>query len=223
MNDLNRIELYDGMADKLYVAVISDILDGLGYRHQVMQSGISPVDPLDRRALVGRAHTVLFAPTYEMKESPYTVQISAIDALHPGDIGVQATSGYTEAAFWGELFSNAALGRGARGMVIDGFHRDSRKLLDLGFPVYSTGARPLDISGRAEAIDYGCPVRCGGVLVNPGDVIFAEIDGIVVIPQDVVDETVQLAFEKVATEDSAREDLKDGALLSDIWKRYRVL
>lgn len=219
----DRIALYDRMANELYVAVISDMLDNLGLREQVMDAGIVPIDPTSRRALVGRAHTILMAPCYEMKPEPYTVQIKAIDALQPGDVGVEAIGGITGAAFWGELFSNAALSRGARGMVMDGYHRDTRKILELGFPVFSTGSRPFDIAGRGQAVDFGCPIVCGGVRVNPGDIIFAEIDGIAVIPGEVADEVVTKAFEKVAKEDRAREDLRAGALLSEVWERHRVL
>src|SRR5680860_1088890 len=203
------------MANELYVAVISDILDSLGFRQQVMDANIRPVDPVERRVLVGCAHTVLMAPIHEMKEEPYTVQIAAIDAVQPGDVGVEATGGITGNAFWGELFSNAVLGRGGRGMVIDGYHRDTRKILELGFPLFSTGARPYDLAGRAQAIDYGCPVSCGGVLVNPGDVVFAEVDGIAVIPAEVAEETVRLALKKDVKEDRARDELRSGALLSD--------
>lgn len=217
-----RLALYDRMADELYVAVISDVLDGLGHRHQVLSGRIGPVDR-SLAPLVGRAHTVQFAPRHELVEAPYTTQIAAIDALQAGDVAVQATGGNEDAAYWGELFSNAALGRGARGVVIDGYHRDTRKILELGFPIFSTGARPLDISGRAEAVSFGRPVVCGGVRVEHGDVVFAEVDGIAVIPAAVVDEVVELAFAKVATEDRARDDLRAGALLSDVWSTYKVL
>lgn len=220
--DQDRIALYDRMAKELYVAVVSDILDGLGLRNQVMAASIKPADPASRTIVVGRAATVLFAPIYEVPAEPYTTQIRAIDSLKPGDVGVLSTSG-VNATFWGELFSNAALARRARGMVIDGHHRDTRKILDLGFPVFSTGARPVDISGRAQAIGYDIPVACGGVLVRPGDIIFAEIDGIAVIPHEVADEAVAKAFEKVATEDRARGDLREGAYLADVWKKYKVL
>ncbi|MEZ4504977.1 MAG: RraA family protein [Thermomicrobiales bacterium] len=142
MPTTDRRDLFDKMASDLYVAVISDILDSLGFRDQVLESNIQPIDPLDRRVLVGTAHTLLMAPIYEMKREPYTRIIAAIDALQPGNVGVVATSGLASAAYWGELFSNAALGRGARGMLLDGYHRDTRKILDLGFPVFSTGARP---------------------------------------------------------------------------------
>jgi len=156
-------------------------------------------------------------------EQPYTNQIAAIDALQPGDVVVSGVGGMTNVAVWGELSSNAAKARGARGFLTDGCHRDTRMVLDLGFPVFSRGARPVDISGRGTVISVGRPVEVAGVIVRPGDIVFAEVDGVVFIPQDVAEETVSRAFEKVAKEDGAREDLRAGRLLSEVWSKYRVL
>jgi regulator of RNase E activity RraA len=213
---------FDMMAERLYVAVISDVLDGLGLRGQVLRPGIVPLQP-EGKPLVGRAATMLVGPQYEVVEQPYTNQIAAIDALQLGDVAVAGVGGMSDVAVWGELFSNAALARGARGFLTDGRHRDTRMILDLGFPVFSRGARPVDISGRGTVLSHGRPVEVAGVVVKPGDVIFAEIDGIVVVPQEMAEETVERAFAKVAKEDGAREDLRRGALLSEVWAKYRVL
>ncbi len=215
--------LFDMMAEKLYVAVISDILDSLGFRNQVLHPGIVPAQPDPSQVLVGRAATLLVGPQYEVVEHPYTNQIVAIDALQPGDVVVSGVGGMTNVAVWGELFSNAAKARGARGFLTDGCHRDTRMVLDLGFPVFSRGPRPVDISGRGTVISIGRPVEVAGVVVRAGDVVFAEVDGVVIIPQDVADETMSRAFEKVAKEDGAREDLRAGRLLSEVWSKYRVL
>lgn len=215
--------LFDMMAKNLYVAVLSDILDGMGFRNQVLQPGIVPAQPDAGQVLVGRAATVLVGPQYEVVEQPYTDQISAIDALMPGDVLVSGVGGMTNVAVWGELFSNAARSRGARGFLTDGCHRDTRMVLDLGFPVYSRGPRPVDMSGRGTVISVGRPIEVAGVGVRPGDVVFAELDGIVIVPQQVAEEVVSRAFEKVAKEDGAREDLRAGRLLSEVWTKYRVL
>jgi len=215
--------LFDMMAAKLYVAVISDILDAMGYRNQVLQPGVVPAQPDPSQVLVGRAATLLVGPQYEVVEQPYTNQIAAIDALEPGDVVVSGVGGMTNIAVWGELFSNAAKARGARGFLTDGCHRDTRMGLDLGFPVFSRGPRPVDISGRGTVISIGRPVELAGVVVYPGDVVFAEVDGVVVIPHNLAEETMSRAFEKVAKEDGAREDLRAGRLLSEVWSKYRVL
>ena len=215
--------LFDMMAETLYVAVISDILDSMGFRNQVLQPGVVPAQPDPSQVLVGRAATVLVGPEYEVVDQPYTNQIAAIDALKPGDVVVSGVGGMTNVAVWGELFSNAAKARGARGFLTDGCHRDTRMVLDLGFPVFSRGPRPVDISGRGTVISIGRPVEVAGVVVRPGDVVFAEVDGVVIIPQDVAEETMSRAFEKVPKEDGAREDLRQGCLLSEVWSKYRVL
>jgi 4-hydroxy-4-methyl-2-oxoglutarate aldolase len=215
--------LFDTMAAKLYVAVISDILDAMGYRNQVLQPGVVPAQPDPSQVLVGRAATLLVGPQYEVVEQPYTNQIAAIDALEPGEVVVSGVGGMTNIAVWGELFSNAAKARGARGFLTDGCHRDTRMVLDLGFPVFSRGPRPVDISGRGTVISIGRPVELAGVVVYPGDVVFAEVDGVVVIPHNLAEETMSRAFEKVAKEDGAREDLRAGRLLSEVWSKYRVL
>lgn len=215
--------LFDHMARDLYVAVISDMLDGLGLRNQVMRPSVRPIDASRAPVLVGRAATVVVAPQFEVVAQPYTNQIAAIDALSPDDVVVIATGGNDEIAVWGELFSNAAIARGARGLVTDGCHRDTRMIQDLGFPVFSRGSRPVDISGRGTVVSYGRPVEVAGVRVEPGDIVFAEIDGVAIIPQSVADEVVTRAFEKVAKEDGAREDLRNGGFLADVWARYKVL
>jgi 4-hydroxy-4-methyl-2-oxoglutarate aldolase len=215
--------LFDIMAEKLYVAVISDILDSMGFRNQVLQPGVVPAQPDPGQVLVGRAATLLVGPQYEVIDQPYTNQIAAIDALQPGDVLVSGVGGMTNVAVWGELFSNAAKARGARGFLTDGCHRDTRMVLALDFPIFSRGPRPVDISGRGTVISSGRPVEVAGVVVRPGDVVFAEVDGVIIIPQDVAEETVSRAFEKVAKEDGAREDLREGRLLSEVWTKYRVL
>ena len=134
--------------------------------------------------LVGRAHTVLTADVYQRPENPYVKEIAAVDSLKPGDVMVAATNGSERTCLWGELLSTAARARGATGCLIDGHTRDVQRILEMGFPVFCTGFRPVDSSSRSTVIDFGCPVRCGDVLVHPGDIIFADIDGVVVIPED---------------------------------------
>ena len=214
--------LFDMMAEKLYVAVISDILDSWDSATRCFNpESCRPTgpEPGPRRP----CGDLLVGPQYEVVEQPYTNQIAAIDALKPGDVVVSGVGGMTNVAVWGELFSNAAKARGARGFLTDGCHRDTRMVLDLGFPVFSRGPRPVDISGRGTVISIGRPVEVAGVVVRPGDVVFAEVDGVVIIPQGVAEETMSRAFEKVAKEDGAREDLRDGRLLSEVWSKYRVL
>jgi regulator of RNase E activity RraA len=213
--------LFDTIQTELYSGVISDILDSLGYRDQAMYASIRPVYP--GAVVVGRAHTVLSSDVYAMPEDRYSMEIKAVDSLKPGDVMVASTNQSTRTCLWGELLSTAARARGARGAVIDGHTRDVRQIERMQFPVFSTGMRPVDSAGRGLVIAYGEPVVCGGVLVNPGDIIFGDIDGVVVIPKDVEEQVITGARQKVTSENRSRADLEKGDYLRDVYERYGVL
>jgi len=211
----SEAQLFELLHTRLYTSVVSDVLDRQGLLDQAMAARIRPIEP--RMRLVGKAHTVLSADVYQRPENPYVKEIA------PGDVMVAATNGSERTCLWGELLSTAARARGATGCLIDGHTRDVQRILAMGFPVFCTGFRPVDSSFRSIVIDYGCPVRCGDVLVHPGDIIFADIDGVVVIPQDHLEPTVRLALEKVEGENASREMLEKGFLLRDVYDRYGVL
>jgi 4-hydroxy-4-methyl-2-oxoglutarate aldolase len=213
--------LLDLLRTKLYTAVVSDVLDRQGFLDQAMAARIRPIEP--RMRLVGRAHTVLSADVYQRPENPYTKEIAAVDALQPGDVMVAATNGSERTCLWGELLSTAARARGATGCLIDGHVRDVRRILEMDFPVFCTGFRPVDSSSRSIVLDYGVPIRCGDVMVHPGDVIFADVDGVVVIPRAQLAPTVEAALEKVESENNSRAMLEEGYLLRDVYDRYGVL
>ncbi|HEV2124024.1 MAG TPA: RraA family protein, partial [Chloroflexota bacterium] len=129
----------------------------------------------------------------------------------------------TRTCFWGELLSTAAKQRGARGAVIDGYVRDVRQIEAMRWPVFSTGMYPVDSAGRSMVVEYGQPVECGGVLVREGDIIFGDVDGIVVIPREIERETVERALAKVDGENRTREALQAGMTLTEVYARYGVL
>jgi regulator of RNase E activity RraA len=209
------------MREKLYVAVVSDVLDHQGLLDQAMSARLRPLAPAMR--VVGRAHTVLTADIYERPAEPYRLEIAAVDALKPGDVMVACTNGSERTCFWGELLSTAATARGATGCVIDGHTRDGLRIIEMGFPVFCTGFRPVDSSFRSIVVDYGLPVLCGGVLVHPGDIIFGDFDGIVVVPKERLAETVEKALAKVEGENHSREMLQQGYMLRDVYDRFGVL
>ena len=212
---------FDQMQRELYTGVICDTLDELGFRQQAMESFVRPVHP-DMR-LVGRARTVLSVDLYHVRDDAYDKEIAFVDALLPGEVAVGCTNRSTRTGLWGELLSTAAKVRGARGAVMDGYVRDVRRIVEMGFPVFAGGMRPVDSRGRGIVIDYDVPVECAGVVVRSGDIVFADFDGVAIIPQEVAEETVAKALDKVRRENDTRAELEQGGFLRDVYAKYGVL
>jgi 4-hydroxy-4-methyl-2-oxoglutarate aldolase len=216
-------DLIERAREELYAAVLSDVLDSLGYRHQVLPPHIRPLD--ESLVLAGRARTGLYRDVYHVPpgHNPYELEIALIDDLKPGEVPVLACGASGRIAPWGELLTTASLARGAVGCVTDGLVRDVNAIRALQFPVFHGGIGPLDSKGRGEVAAIDVPIECGGVTVNPGDLVFGDADGVLVVPQPIVKHTLKLALEKVAGEDRTREELQQGALLADVFKKYGVL
>jgi 4-hydroxy-4-methyl-2-oxoglutarate aldolase len=209
----------------LYVAAVCDVLDGLGYRHQAMHQRLRPLLP-DRNncGFAGRARTFRWMDAdYIQEENPYGIELEAIDSLGPGDVVVHSTDYSGTNAPWGELMSTVAKRNGAVGCVCDGQIRDCNRIIEMGFPVYYAGVRPLDSLGRGILMAYDVPIRCGEVLVKPGNLIFADFDGIVVVPNEVEDEVLMKAQEKAYKENLSRKELLEGKSLREVFLKYGVL
>lgn len=209
--------------ERLYAAVLSDVLDTLGYRHQVMPPQIRPLD--DTLVLCGRARTGLYRDVYHVppNHNPYALEIALIDDLKPGDVAVLGCGHSGRIAPWGELLTTASMARGAVGCVTDGLVRDVKPIRAQGFSVFHGGIGPLDSKGRGEVCAIDVPIECGGVTVNPGDLLFGDADGVLVVPQHAMRQALDLALEKIEGEDRTRDELKEGALLADVFKKYGVL
>lgn len=216
-------ERFAWIREHLYVPAVCDILDQLGYRNQAMHQRLRPLD-VNNCVFVGRARTFRWMETdYVVEEDPYGLEIDAMDSLRPGDVAIHSTDHGGTNAPWGELMSTVAKMRGAVGCVCDSMIRDCRKIMELGFPVFMQGIRPLDSLGRGRVMAYDVPVRCGEVLVRPGELVFADFDGVVVIPREVEDTVLRQAAEKVGKESASRQELMQGKSLREVYDRYGVL
>ncbi len=219
----NDSQRFDWIRHHLYVAAVCDILDSLGHRQQAMHQRLRPLDPANC-TIVGRARTIRWMETdYVVEDDPYGLEIDAMDSLKPGDVPVHSTDYGGTNAPWGELMSTVAKRNGAVGCVCDSQIRDCRKIIELGFPVFYQGIRPLDSKGRGRVMACDVPVKCGEVLVRPGELIFADFDGVVVVPKAVEDEVLRLAQEKVGKENDSRRELLKGRSLRDVYNQYHVL
>jgi 4-hydroxy-4-methyl-2-oxoglutarate aldolase len=203
-------------------ALISDSLDAAGISNMIMRKGILPIDL--RASVFGRAKTIQFSPSNEYDDAdPYGDAINFLDNLQHGDVAIVATGDSDRSAFWGELFSAAAKGRGAHGVICDGPVRDTAQILNLDFPVFADGTLPLDYKGRMRVTATHQPVNCGGVMVRNGDLVLGDRDGIAVIPSEKVNEVLSRANFRASIESNVLSDLLAGNSVREVWDKYRVL
>ena len=221
----NDTELFGFIKQNLYVAAVCDILDELGFRNQAMHQRLRPLlaNP-ENCGFIGRARTFRWMETDSIAEdNPYGLEIEAMDSLKNHDVAVHSTDYAGTNAPWGELMSTIAKRNGAAGCVCDSQIRDCVKIMKMRFPVYYAGIRPLDSKGRAIVQAYDVPIRCGEVLVNPGDIVYADFDGIVVVPKSVELDVFQKANEKVNKENLSRKELLSGKSLQEVYNKYHAL
>lgn len=213
--------VFDRMEKELYSAVISDILDEMGIRNHTLNRHIRPIR--DDMVLAGRAMPIVASEVFEIPDEPYAMTIEVLDGLKQDQVPLIVANNDLDTAMWGELFSTASRARGARGTIIEGLSRDTRKILQMNYPLFCTGTMPTDSKGRAEFIRYGRQVRSGDTVVKPGDILFADLDGIVVISNEVEEEVLKRAYEKASKENVVRNELLNGKFLGEAWRKHRVL
>jgi 4-hydroxy-4-methyl-2-oxoglutarate aldolase len=203
-------------------AMFSDALDVVGQRHQVLANRLVPVQP--GSYALGRARTAKFVPATDPDPAhPYDDAIDFIDGASAGDLIVIATDSANASAFWGELFSAAAISRGAVGMITDGNVRDVSKIVKLGFAAFSRSSRPIDYRGRMQLVESQQPVTIGGVTISPGDIICADDDGVAVVPQARETDVLTAARARAAAESTVLAELLAGATLREVWTRHGIL
>ena len=215
--------LIETCKNQLYSAVIADTLDACGFHNQIVAPGLAPLDP--SLTLCGLARVGLYMPVYhdDAEMRVYENEIALIDSLKPGEVPVLVCHGNRRIAPWGELLSERSVHLGAAGCLTDGCIRDCGRILDLKFPVFSNGSNPADTKYRGKMMMSDVPGEIGGVRVESGDLVFGDIDGIVIVPGGQISLVVNKALEKVAAENTVRDEIRRGETLVDIFARYEVL
>ncbi len=216
-NDVERMEL---VANRLYTPVVGDVLDGLGRAHQFLPAGIRPIAP--EMVVVGRAMPVVIADVFGPQPKPFGELTAALDQLDVGEVYV-ARGGRLPCAAWGEILTATARSRGATGAVIDGYHRDTAKVLEQSWPVFSRGAYAQDAGIRAAVTDYRVPIEIDGVHLGPGDLLFGDRDGVVVVPAGLEDEVLEGALEKASGENLVRQAIEGGMSSTEAFRTYGIL
>jgi len=211
----------DMMRESFYSAVLADALDGLGFKHQSPRVSLLPQTGVD--LIVGRCRTSLWGELFHDDPHTYDKELEAVDNCQPDDLMIAAAGGSMRSGIWGELLSTAARNSGCVGVIVDGAVRDIAKMTAMGFPVFSRGRCVYDSMNRQRVIDVNVNVEIDGVTFSPGDLVMADVDGVVVCPQAVEKEAVKAAWEKVHAENITRDAIKAGMKAVDAYAKYGVL
>lgn len=172
--------------------------------------------------VAGRAMPVLMIDVHGPQKRPFGLLTQALDDLRPGEVYI-AGGGGMRCAYWGELLTATARTRGAVGAVIDGYHRDTPKVLEQNWPVFSRGRYAQDSAVRTQVADFRCPIEINGVWIEPGDLVFGDLDGVVIVPRAVETEVVQRALEKARGERVVRKAIEDGMSATAAFQKFGIL
>jgi regulator of RNase E activity RraA len=213
-------ELFALICRELYTPVVGDILDDLGFTHQFLPQPIQPLR--EEMRLAGRAMPVVMIDVFGRQKKPFGLLTEALDQLQPGEIYL-ASGGEMRCAYWGEILTATAKKRGAVGAVINGFHRDTPKVLEQNWPVFSRGRFAQDSAVRTQVADYRCPVEIGQVSVQPDDLVFGDLDGVVIVPKKVEGEVIERALAKARGEKLVRKEIENGMSSTAAFKKYGIL
>lgn len=225
----NDAELISLMKEKLFSAVIGDVMDKLGFLHQFLSPRIQPLRP--DMLLVGRAMPVLEADCFgeisadsanPIMKKPFGLMLEALDDLKTNEVYICTGSSPTY-ALWGELMSTRAIKLGAAGAVLDGYVRDTNGILELNFPTFTYGSYAQDQGPRGKVIDFRVPIEMNGVKINPGDWVFGDRDGVCIIPQEAEEEIIRKAIEKAEGEKLVQKAILNGMGAVEAFEKFGIM
>ena len=202
----------------LYTGAVADVLDARGYREQVLPADIQPVSLSMKVA--GPAFPGFGVPTDDPTDNDMDKRLAMLEIVRPGSVTVWACGGHRGSAHWGEIMSRSVIERGCVGAVVDGGLRDTEFVLQLGFPVWCRLRSPASSIGRWNMVDWDCEITVGSTLIHPGDWVFGDVDGVVVVPADVVEDVLVESEAKVAKEELMRRDLAGGLSVTEAFERH---
>lgn len=225
----NDTELFKIAKKELFVALVGDVLDKMGFQHQFLPPNVKPLR--DDFVLIGRAMPVLEADVFEevtentnnpLMQKPFGIMFEALDSLRPNEVYICSGSS-PRYALWGGLMSTRAIKLGAAGAVLHGWSRDTNEVLNLNFPTFSYGGYAQDQGPRGKVIDYRVPIEIEGIRINPGDIIYGDRDGVLVVPEEAVTEAFNGAIEKARGEQLVKKALESGMSTVDAFKRFGIM
>jgi len=225
----NQTELFALVRKELFTALVGDVLDKMGYFHQFLPQNLKPLD--SGMVVIGRAMPVLEADVFagasedsnnSLLNRPFGLMFEALDQLSKDEVYVCTGGSYTY-ALWGGLMTTRALKVGAAGAVVNGFSRDTNEILKLNFPVFSAGTYAQDQGPRGKVIDYRTSIEIGGVKINPGDIIYGDRDGVIIVPCELERDVFHAAIEKARGEKQVKKALEEGMTTVEAFRRFGIM
>lgn len=222
-------ELFKIAKTELFPALVGDILDKMEYQHQFLPPNLKPVDK--KMVIIGRAMPVLECDVFDetiinsnnpVMKKPFGIMFEALDSLKKNDVYI-CTGSSLNYALWGGLMSTRALKLKAAGAVVNGFSRDTNEIEQLNFPTFSAGTYAQDQGPRGKVIDYNTPIEINGIRINPGDIIFGDRDGVLVVPQEVEKEAFEGAIGKSRGEQLVKKALENGMSTVDAFDKFGIM
>ena len=217
---LSDAELFATIRKDLYTAVVGDVLDHMGHFVHFLPPAIRPLR--SDMVVVGRAAPVIVGDVPGTPDDRFGKLLDALDALREHDVSI-TNGGQTAYSLWGELMATRAQKLKAAGAVMNGYCRDEAGILELGFPTFCWGSYALDLSFRGKVLAYGEPTKVGDVPVSPGDLVFGDRDGVLVVPANLVTEVFERAMEKVHGENLVREAFRKGMSAVEAFEKFGVM
>ncbi len=221
-------ELFSLIRQELFTAVVGDVMDKAGLFHQFLPPSIRPLR--ENMVVLGRAMPVLEADVYmevslsgsSTMQKPFGLMLEALDDLQPDEVYV-CTGASPRYALWGELMSTRAIKLGATGAVVNGYVRDTKGIYALSFPTFAQGSYAQDQGPRGKVIDYRVPIEMEGVSILPGDIIFGDIDGVLVVPQRYEQDIIEAAIEKARGEKLVKKAIEAGMSACEAFEIYGIM
>ncbi len=229
MNWLDDDELFAMAKRELFTAVVGDVMDKLELHHQFLPPAIKPLR--SDMVFVGRAMPVLSVDVFRERvagsansimEKPFGLMLAALDDLRKNEVYVN-TGSSPRNALWGEMMSIRAQHLGASAAVLNGYSRDTKAVLGLSFPTFSFGGYAQDAGPRYKVVDFRIPVEIGGVLIEPGDVLFGDVDGVCCVPRRVEAEVFNKALEKARGEKQVKKALEEGSSATAAFDKFGIM
>ncbi len=217
---LTQKEMLSTIKAELYTPVVGDIMDEMGLYHQFLPQQVGALRP--EMKVAGFAMPVLMIDVFEPQKKPFGYLTEALDDLQQDEVYI-ATGGTQRCAYWGELLTATAKTRGAAGAVVNGWHRDTPQVLEQNWPVFSWGSYAQDSSVRTQVVQYRCPIEIGEVRIQPGDLIFGDIDGVLVVPACHIEEVVEKALVKARAEKTVRAAIENGMTATEAFSVFGIL